>query len=148
MLWDAQAIASFIIRNYDGKIVEVGAGFSLDVASLLVRARSERNRSTQRGAGMDHGVVVTDIRERKVGPITVFSDDIFRPKMQLYDCASLIYSIRPPMEIQHAISDVAAAVGADILIRPLSGEIASIKGFSRRLVNWDGAAFYLFKKEP
>ena len=93
--------------------------------------------------GLD--VVLTDKEERLLGNLRVEKDDIFAPRMELYQGASLLYSIRPPLELQIAMGELAAQVGADILIRPLQDEVAELPGFARRLVNAGEARFYLFR---
>ena len=127
----AEDLAEFIGQNYSGRIVEVGAGHVPAVAlQLLAR-------------GLD--VVLTDREERLLENMRVVKDDIFAPRMELYQGASLIYSIRPPLELQIAMGEVAARVGADILIRPLQDEVAELPGFARRLVNAGEARFFLFR---
>jgi hypothetical protein len=132
-LRDAEDLAEFIGQNYSGRIVEVGAGHVPGVARLL----SER--------GLE--VVLTDREERLRYDLRIEKDDIFAPRMELYRGASLLYSIRPPREMQIAMGDVAARVGADILVRPLQDEVAELPGFARRLVNAGEARFYLFKRK-
>ncbi len=127
----AEDLAEFIGQNYQGRIVEVGAGRVLDVARLLLARGLE--------------VVLTDREERQLDNICIEKDDIFAPRMELYRGASLLYSIRPPLELQIAMGDVAAQVGADFLIRPLQDEVAELPGFARRLVNAGEARFYLFR---
>jgi hypothetical protein len=127
----AEDLAEFIGQNYSGRIVEVGAGHVPAVALLLLDKGLE--------------VVLTDREERLVGSLRIEKDDIFAPRMELYRGASLIYSIRPPLELQIAMGDVAAQVGADVLIRPLQDEVAEMPGFARRLVNAGEARFYLFR---
>jgi len=127
----AEDLAEFIGQNYQGRIVEVGAGRVLDVARLLLARGLE--------------VVLTDREERQLDNICIEKDDIFAPRMELYRGASLLYSIRPPLELQIAMGDVAAQVGADVLIRPLQDEVAELPGFARRLVNAGEARFYLFR---
>ena len=127
----AEDLAEFIGQNYKGRIVEVGAGCVLEVARLLSARGLE--------------VVLTDKEEWQLGSLRIEKDDIFAPRMELYQGASLIYSIRPPLELQIAMGDVAARVGADILVRPLQDEVAELPGFARRLVNAGEARFYLFR---
>ena len=127
----AEDLAEFIGQNYQGRIVEVGAGHVSEVARLLLDRGLE--------------VVLTDREERLMGSLRIEKDDIFVPRMALYRGASLLYSIRPPLELQIAMGDVAARVGADILIRPLQDEVAELPGFARRLVNAGEARFYLFR---
>jgi len=93
-------------------------------------------------------IVVTDVEERLLGSLRVAKDDIFSPRLDLYRGASLLYSIRPPLEMQLAMGALAASVGADVLVRPLGDEIAELPGFSRRLVNVGEARFYLFRLRP
>jgi uncharacterized UPF0146 family protein len=125
----SEDLAEFIRCRYRGKVVEVGAGFIADVASLL--------------KALD--LVVTDLQERELEGIFVQADDIFSPCMEIYEGASLIYALRPPVEVQIAMGDLARAVGADVLVRPLGDEIADLKGFYRTLVNSGDATFYIFK---
>lgn len=126
----AEDLARYIGKNYNGRIVEVGAGHISDVASQLLNLGLE--------------VVVTDKEERCLGDMHIVKDDIFRPNIDLYQGASLIYSIRPPLELQLAMGDLASLLGTDILIRPLQDEVAELSGFDRRLVNAGEARFYIF----
>ncbi len=100
-------------------MVEVGAGHVSEVAQGL-QAR-----------GMD--VVLTDKEERLLGSMRVEKDDIFSPRLELCRGASLLYSIRPPLEMQLAMGLVAAKLGADVLVWPLMDEVAQLPGFARRL---------------
>ena len=128
----ASDLAEFIRKNYSGLVVEVGAGYVPDVALRL--------------RGLD--VAVTDKEERFLGGLHVEKDDIFSPRLELYEGASLIYSLRPPLELQIAMGDLARSVGADVLVRPLEDEVAQLPGFVRRLVNAGEARFYLFQPNP
>jgi uncharacterized protein len=130
LLRGADDLAAFIARNYSGRVVEVGVGYAAEVAFGL-RAR-----------GMD--VVLTDKEERLLGGLLVEKDDIFSPRLELYLGASLLYSIRPPLEMQLAMGLLALKLGADVLVRPLMDEVTELQGFARRLVNSGGARFYLF----
>lgn len=124
-------LARFIIARYSGKVVEVGVGSAPEVALLLALRLT---------------ILATDKTARAVGGIVVVEDDIFSPNLELYLGASLLYSIRPPLEIQIAAGRVARDVGADLIVRPLSDEVAEIPGFSRTLVNSGDARFYLFSR--
>ena len=132
LLRGADDLAQFIARKYSGRVVEVGAGYFADVAMGL-QAR-----------GMD--VVLTDKEERLLGSLRVEKDDIFSPRLELYRGASLLYSIRPSLEMQLAMGLLALELGADVLVRPLMDEVAELPGFARRLVNAGEARFYLFSK--
>jgi len=128
--WD---LAEFIARNYPGRVVEVGVGYFPNVARMLVNL------------GLD--VILTDKEDRLLEGMRVERDDVFSPHWEIYRGAGLIYSIRPPLEMQLALGELAAEVGADVIIRPLQDEVADLPGFGRRLVNWGEARFYLFRKK-
>ena len=130
LLRGADDLAEFIAENYRGRVVEVGVGYFADVA-LGLQAR-----------GRD--VVLTDKEERLLGGLRVEKDDIFSPRLELYRGASLLYSIRPPLELQLAMGLLASKVGAEVLVRPLMDEVAELPAFARRLVNRGEARFYLF----
>lgn len=132
LLRGADDLAAFIAGNYSGRVVEVGVGYAAEVAQGL-QAR-----------GLD--VVLTDKEERLLGGLLVEKDDIFSPRLELYRGASLLYSIRPPLELQLAMGLLALKLGADVLVRPLMDEVAQLQGFTRRLVNHGEARFYLFSK--
>jgi len=130
LLRGADDLAAFIAGNYKGRVIEVGAGHVSEVAMGL-KAR-----------GMD--VILTDKEELLLGGLRVEKDDIFSPRLELYRGASLLYSIRPPLEMQLAMGLLALELGADVLVRPLMDEVAQLPGFARRLVNRREARFYLF----
>jgi uncharacterized protein len=130
LLRGADDLAQFIAENYSGRVVEVGAGYAAEVA-LGLQAR-----------GLD--VLLTDKEERLLGSLRVEKDDIFSPRLELYRGASLLYSIRPPLEMQLAMGQLASLIGADVLVRPLMDEVAQLPGLARRLVNSGEARFWLF----
>ena len=129
----ARDLAEFIARYYPGRVVEVGVGYFPHVA--------------QRLSEMGLEVILTDREERLLAGMRVKKDDIFAPQRDIYQGAGLIYSIRPPLEMHLAMGELAAAVAADDIVRPLQDEIAQLAGFSRRLVNYEEARFYLFRKK-
>jgi len=134
LLRGAKDLAQFIGKNYSGRVVEIGVGHVLEVALHL--------------ASLGRDVLITDREERYLGGVHIEKDDIFMPRLDLYQGASLIYSIRPPLELQLAMGILASRLGTDILIRPLNDEVAELPGFSRRLVNAGEARFYIFRPNP
>ncbi|MFB3765163.1 MAG: UPF0146 family protein [Methanotrichaceae archaeon] len=127
----ASDIAEFILKNYSGKVVEVGVGFVGDVASRL--------------GGLN--VIATDTMSHRLDDLYIVMDDIFSPKKEIYEDANLLYSIRPPLEVQIAMGALAKEIGADVLIRPLGDEVADLPGFTRSLINVGEAMFYVFKPD-
>jgi uncharacterized UPF0146 family protein len=127
---DSDDIVKFIKENYFGKVVEIGVGLHYNVAIKL----SEYVK-----------VIVSDIIDinqidQKIRSIYV-KDDISDPRLSVYMGASLIYSIRPPIEIQMDILNLADKVGSDTLIRPLGSEV--VKDLRLKLKNFGRAAFYV-----
>jgi uncharacterized UPF0146 family protein len=132
MILDYEDIADYILRNYRNKVVEVGVGSMPHVALAL----------------MDRlDVVVTDINEQEYAGIRFCRDDIFAPDMGVYKNATLIYSIRPPIDIQEAIAKIAKQVGSDMLIRPFGNEKADLDRICKScvLVNHRKARFYIYR---
>ncbi len=119
--------SEYIITNYKNasRIVEVGVGSFPGVALTL-----------QKHLNMD--IIMTDIKPYH--PMVVV-DDITNPDLDIYKGASLIYSIRPPEELQKSLKLVADEVGADLIIKPLSTEF--IRPDKKiKLINYKTAIFY------
>jgi uncharacterized UPF0146 family protein len=134
-LQGAKDLAEYIVQNYSGRVVEVGVGYNADVARHLQY--------------MDPSLElrITDRVGRTVQGLQVEADDIFSPRLEQYLGARLLYSLRPPLEMQLAIGELAAQIGADVLIRPLGDEVAELPGFQRKLINAGQARFYLFRPD-
>jgi uncharacterized protein len=119
--------SEYIIANYKDAslIVEVGVGGFPLVALTL-----------QEHLNMD--IIMTDIKPYHD---RVVVDDITNPDLNIYRDATLIYTIRPPEELQNHIKVVAEVVGADLIIKPLSTEFISLNN-SMKLINYKKAIFY------
>jgi uncharacterized UPF0146 family protein len=132
MIPDYDDIAEYIFAHYRNKVVEVGVG-RLPHVALLLKDKLD--------------IVVTDVNEQKYAGVRFCIDDIFKPDMGLYRNASLIYSIRPPIDIQDAIAKTAKEVGSDLIIRPFGNEKADLRKYFREysLVNYKKTRFYLYK---
>ncbi len=127
-------LAEYICLHYPhgARVVEVGVGRHPDVAMLL----------------QEHfDLVCTDVTDPGIPGIRYVRDDIFRPDASLYRGAALVYSIRPPPDMQGSIAEVASKAGADLIIRPFSSEHADLGRFYRhsRCVNYKQASFYLYQ---
>lgn len=132
MIPDYEDIAEYILKNYSNKVVEVGVGRTPHIALLLKHKLD---------------VVVTDANEQEYSGVRFCRDDIFSPDMGIYKNASLIYSIRPPVDIQEAMAGTAREVGADLLIRPFGNEGADLSRYFKNhtMVNYKKARFYLYR---
>lgn len=131
----ARDLADYIGQNYSGRVVEVGAGYIVSVALHL------------RSFFPNIDLIITDREKRTVQGLVVEEDDIFYPRPELYQGASLLYSLRPPLEMQLAMGELAARIGAEVLVRPLGDEVAKPPGFQRKLLNAGAARFYLFRPD-
>jgi uncharacterized UPF0146 family protein len=120
-------LSDYIIANYKNasRIVEVGVGGFPLVALTL-----------QEHLNMD--IIMTDIKPYHD---QVVVDDITHPDINLYRGASLIYSIRPPEELQPHIKMVAESVGADLIFKPISTEFIK-PDKDMKLINYRKAIFY------
>jgi len=133
MIPDNEDIAEYIINHYKNKVVEVGVG-SLPQVALLLKEELD--------------VITTDVNEQKYAGVRFCRDDIFTPDMGIYHNASLIYSIRPPIDMQDAIAKIAKEVGSDLIIRPFGNEKADLRKYFNEysLVNYKKTRFYLYTK--
>ncbi len=127
-------LSEFIKCHYSRRIVEVACGKHSRVAFTLSRSLE---------------IVATDVLESEavdecIRPLYA-KDDITSPDLRLYQNAQLLYSIRPPLEIQRGILNVAQVVHADVLIKPLGDEITeALRAFLR---NYRGIVFYYFRAD-
>lgn len=126
-------IAGYIAQNYwsADKIVEVGVGKVPETVRELRRLLPKCQ------------LVVTDIEEPEELPegARFVYDDVTEPNVQIYEGAGLVYSIRPPSELQPFLFKIAREVGADLLIKSVADEEVLEGG---KLVNYRGGTFHLF----
>ncbi len=106
---------AFVAENYGRKVVEVGVGHRHDVAEKLKRRLPEVE------------VIVTDTQESIINlyigrNVRAIVDDVFHPTIEIYQDASLIYSLNPPTEFIPALERLAVSVGANLLVKPVSDE--------------------------
>ncbi|WP_297507645.1 UPF0146 family protein [Thermococcus sp.] len=128
-----EGLADFIAETVErGKIVEAGIGFQLKVALRLKE--------------LGYDVLAVDWNEkvienaRKAG-INAVRDDLFKPKLELYQGAKAVYSVRPTPEIVVPILRLGEALKVPVYILPFSGD-PRVRG--TRLVNFRGLAIYVY----
>ncbi|ABR56221.1 Protein of unknown function UPF0146 [Methanococcus aeolicus Nankai-3] len=139
-------VCDYIIKNYyhvknendkknseSFKIIEIGVGYYFNIAKSL---NNHENLN----------LIVIDanndaVEKAKKEGLNAFVDDIFNPKLDIYKDADLIYSIRPPRDLQPFILNICKKYGISLLIKPLYGEtpINDLK-----LINYKGNALYCF----
>lgn len=119
-------LAEFISKQYSfaRKIVEIGIGRSPYTALQLRKLLPETD------------LILVDVDEQVVEELRslglkAIRDDIQTPRLEIYEDADLLYSIRPPFELIPKLMDLASMIGSDLLIAPLS-EDAYLSGIGTR----------------
>ncbi len=73
---------------------------------------------------------------------SVIKDDVTDPDLNLYKDLDIIYSVRPPGELQPYIVDLALKVNAKLIIKPLFNEDINTKRVKLKLKNYKKASFF------
>ena len=127
-----QDFEEYILGEADGKnvkIAEIGVGKFDKIANSL----SERENIT---------LIKTDISPKDA---TVIEDDITRPNIDLYKDVDIIYSIRPPSELQPHLVNLAEKIGSQLIIKPLTNEDLNSGRVKMKLKNFKKASFYTLR---
>ena len=127
-----QDFAEYILSQTEEgnvRIAEIGVGRFSRIADML----AERDNIT---------VIKTDISPADE---SVIKDDITNPDLYLYIGTDLIYSIRPPSELQPYIVDLALKVGSQLIIKPLTNEDLNTGRVKMKLKNFKKASFYTLR---
>lgn len=111
------------------KIAEVAVGRFDKIANAL----SEKENIT---------LIKTDILPKDS---TVILDDITNPNMDLYRDVDIIYSIRPPSELQPHLVKLARKIGCHLIIKPLTNEDLNTPKVKMKLKNFKKASFYTLR---
>ena len=112
------------------KIVEIGAGKFQTISKNL----SEKENID---------IIMTDIDPANEN---IIKDDVFNPNMSIYNGADILFSIRPPAELQEAIMKIRDEVNATLIIKPLFNEDLNMKTRKMKLKNYNRASFYIYEK--
>lgn len=75
----------------------------------------------------------------------VIKDDITNPDFNLYKDVSLIYSIRPPSELQPYLVNLANKLNCQLIIKTLTNEDLNTTGANMKLKNYKKASFYILR---
>lgn len=129
-MWDD--FAEYILsqtENRDMKIAEIGVGKFDSIADML----NEKQNIT---------LIKTDIAPKDA---TVIRDDITNPNLELYNDVELIYSIRPPNELQPHLVRLAQKINAQLIIKPLTNEDLNTGRVKMKLKNFKKASFYTLR---
>ncbi|MBQ6138873.1 MAG: hypothetical protein IJI80_04270 [Methanobrevibacter sp.] len=112
------------------KIVEIGAGKFQTISKNL-----SENENID--------IIMTDINPANEN---IIKDDVFNPNMNIYKDADILFSIRPPAELQEAIMKIRDEVNATLIIKPLFNEDLNIKSKKMKLKNYNRASFYIYER--
>ena len=112
------------------KIVEIGAGKFQTISKNL----SEKENID---------IIMTDIDPANEN---IIKDDVFNPNMSIYNGADILFSIRPPAELQEAIMKIRDEVNATLIIKPLFNEDLNMKTKKMKLKNFNRASFYIYER--
>ena len=127
-----QDFADYILSQTEKKnvkIAEIGVGKFSKIADML----SEKDNIT---------LIKTDINPTNE---TVIKDDITNPNLELYKEIDIIYSIRPPSELQPFLVDLALKVNSQLIIKPLTNEDLNTGKVKMKLKNFRKASFYILR---
>ncbi|WP_407382109.1 UPF0146 family protein [Methanobrevibacter sp.] len=125
-----QNFAEYILSLCDNnptKICEIGVGKFTQVYDFL----SEQENIE---------IFKTDISPNDS---SVVKDDVTNPNLELYKDLDIIYSIRPPSELQPYIVDLALKTNTKLIIKPLFNEDINTKRAQLKLKNYKKASFYI-----
>ncbi len=112
------------------KIVEIGVGKFQTISKNL-----SKNENIE--------LIMTDIDPANED---IVKDDVFNPDMSIYEDADILFSIRPPGELQEAIMKIRDEINATLIIKPLFNEDLNIKTQKMKLKNYNRASFYIYEK--
>ncbi|MBQ2666271.1 UPF0146 family protein [Methanobrevibacter sp.] len=87
-------------------------------------------------------VIKTDILPKDS---TVIEDDVTNPNLDLYDGVDIIYSIRPPGELQPYLVRLAQKTDSQLIIKPLTNEDLNTGKVKMKLKNFRKASFFILK---
>ena len=113
----------------DVKIAEIGVGKFDKIANNLSK---KENIS----------IIKTDISPKDA---SVIKDDITNPNIDLYRDVDIIYSIRPPSELQPHLVNLAQKIDSQLIIKPLTNEDLNTGRVKMKLKNFKKASFYILR---
>ena len=123
---------NFILNEFQDKhvnIAEIGIGQFDKIANELSKKENIN-------------LIKTDIKPKDE---SIIKDDITNPNLDIYKDIDLIYSIRPPNELQPYIINLACKINCQLIIKPLTNENLNNGMIKMKLKNYKKASFYVLK---
>ena len=111
------------------KIAEIAVGKFSQVADMLNKKENIE-------------LIKTDISPADE---SVAKDDITNPNLELYNGVDIIYSIRPPSELQPYLVKLSRKINSQLIIKPLTGEDLNTPKTNMKLKNFKKASFYVLR---
>ena len=127
-----QDFAEYILnetKSQQVRIAEIGVGKFPQIADIL---QKQENIT----------LIKTDIHPADA---TVIKDDITNPDLDLYNGVDIIYSIRPPSELQPYLVALAQKIDSQLIIKPLTNEDLNTGRVKMKLKNFNKASFYILR---
>ena len=127
-----QDFAEYILnesKDHNVKIAEIGVGKFNQISENL---QKQENIT----------LIKTDI---KPADATVIKDDVTTPDLDLYKDVDIIYSIRPPSELQPYLVKLANEINCQLIIKPLTNEDLNTGRVKMKLKNFKKASFYILR---
>lgn len=131
MMW--QDFGEYILSEAGDRPVKI-AEIAVGKFGMISRMLDERENIT---------LIKTDILPADE---SVTKDDITNPNLDLYEGIDIIYSIRPPSELQPHLLKLAEKVDAMLIIKPLTGEDLNTPKAKMELKNFGKASFYILRR--
>ncbi|MDR1722097.1 MAG: hypothetical protein LBR24_03495 [Methanobrevibacter sp.] len=129
-MWEdlGEYILKMINNSLRKKIVEIGVGKFFKVGEYIEKMSSDE----------DIELLLLDIAPAND---KVIFEDVENPNWDLYDEVGLVYSIRPPYEIQPFIDEISLKTNSKLIIKPLFNEDLNTKR-NLKLKSYKKAVFY------
>ena len=129
-MWDD--FAEYIINEVGDKNVKI-AEIAIGKYDKIAETLSSRENIT---------IIKTDILPKDS---SVIKDDITNPNLELYKDTDIIYSIRPPSELQPYLVKLALEIDSQLIIKPLTNEDLNTGQVKMKLKNHNRASFYVLR---
>lgn len=130
-MWEE--LGEYILKNNKTpiNITEIGIGKYYDISNYLNKQENVNLK-------------MTDINPSRED---IIKDDIKNPNMEIYENSNVIYSIRPPYEIQPYLIKISKKVNSELIIKPLTGETLHSDCKNMKLKTYKKISFYTTRKK-
>ena len=124
------------------KLVEQHSGLDMTASEMRTLFGRFDQIADMLGERENITLIKTDISPKDS---TVIKDDITKPNLELYEGTEIIYSIRPPSELQPYLVKLAQKINSQLIIKPLTNEDLNTGRVKMKLKNFGRASFYTLR---